>query len=621
LFLRHKMRVLQLAFTAIFAGILRVHSLSTSILENIPNLKCSQSSTHIFTVHDFALDINGSSLDLRKDEEEIMQYLVSPAPESLFVLQKSLNRLNCNDIADDASGLIHDLESLVTYLVKPAYTCVLLRNEMNEKERWKIKMIPKNNSIAPLTFIDGNRSESIDMKNMTLSEELYHFTSTKDLAKLALSTVTENPIQDALIIDKKLQNIERQTIKRLSLTLGTDLRGFSAADAAYCFALSGITNEAIYNALLSISYHELKRTCHRKSSFKQKDILHMIEKFGACNIHSCIQQKLYKLASDCLIEKAFDRNNPLIDDLRRDDYSRLLYMDRSRLWLFRHSIRQLKVKPDDFSKDHFQTEINWNDHFTDISKPLVVDVGCGLGVSILNLASANTHEHSLELNVDWSRCNFLGADLNLSLLRYPQGLLTRMNEDLKGRVCFLHQPATCLLKELQSYPGPTELIMIQYPSPYSLLESDSNIETQTWKKGNTQLSPKQSGGFMVSNELMTLASHLMNTNDRSRLLIQTKCEDVAIAIKNMAMDTGLFHPVPFQNYVHDIEYCYSTIAKRRPKRVNDWLDLNASQNIERAQGFIWSSSNVLPREGFSETEIHADFEKIVCHRLLLRSNK
>ena len=180
------MRVLQLAFTAIFAGILRVHSLSTSILENIPNLKCSQSSTHIFTVHDFALDINGSSLDLRKDEEEIMQYLVSPAPESLFVLQKSLNRLNCNDIADDASGLIHDLESLVTYLVKPAYTCVLLRNEMNEKERWKIKMIPKNNSIAPLTFIDGNRSESIDMKNMTLSEELYHFTSTKDLAKLAL---------------------------------------------------------------------------------------------------------------------------------------------------------------------------------------------------------------------------------------------------------------------------------------------------------------------------------------------------------------------------------------------------------------------------------------------------
>jgi len=59
----------------------------------------------------------------------------------------------------------------------------------------------------------------------------------------------------------------------------------------------------------------------------------------------------------------------------------------------------------------------WTEAFYDPSLPLVIDLGCRMGVSLLVLSLPTTDENTstataaeTRLGADWERCNFLGAD-------------------------------------------------------------------------------------------------------------------------------------------------------------------------------------------------------------------
>ena len=226
-----------------------------------------------------------------------------------------------------------------------------------------------------------------------------------------------------------------------------ELHGRKAADAILWFAFAGVDDDDLFNDLLDIARIELNRFGRNKSC-RPKDILHIVERaaMAATTIGHSTHQ-LYITAADCLEYKMKERTNHDINSNDIDwgnlDYRNIiqelrepgsfgLHSDRSLLGLWRFSSRQRKQKQflynaaqhfehtregnttEDFSHSN---QYNWAEMYTDPSRPLIIDMGCGMGVSLLGLASSQSTKqlssinHS-ELQIDWNECNFLRVDLS-----------------------------------------------------------------------------------------------------------------------------------------------------------------------------------------------------------------
>ena len=188
--------------------------------------------------------------------------------------------------------------------------------------------------------------------------------------------------------------------------------------------------------------------------------------------------------------------------------------------------------------------------------------------------------------------------------------LDTVNED--KFVHFFSLPAEEFLNQiLISYEGKVSLILIQFPSPYRLIRDENTI-------GNTQLPTSANDGFMVTESLLQTIIKVLSLNKgNGKLLIQTKCEDVAIHIKNLALSTGSLQLIPCSDYVKNIDRdIYFKNDKMRPKRVEQWL---SSQTVtERAEGLFWSRSRIMPSFARSETEIACEDDGSFIHRCLMQ---
>ena len=176
----------------------------------------------------------------------------------------------------------------------------------------------------------------------------------------------------------------------------------------------------------------------------------------------------------------------------------------------------------------------WSAMFKDTSRPLVVDVGCGMGVSLLGLASLDnnighhTTQHD-EIQIEWSECNFLGVDLSRLAIRYAQGVSERWSLE---RLSFLVDSAEVCLKRInETYPGKVPLVMLQFPTPYrfqsaSTDDEDGGVDSVASKGFNSQLPEgSASDDFMVTEQLLSL-THKVLSKHNGQLLIQSNCEDV-----------------------------------------------------------------------------------------------
>jgi SAM-dependent methyltransferase len=401
----------------------------------------------------------------------------------------------------------------------------------------------------------------------------------------------------------------------LALTLGSDLRGRTSADAAFQLALSGAAQSShIFDALVNVGIHELNRAGYR-SSFKPIYVLQMVEKFAACGIKSSSVKELYYTAGLCLEAKGH-HDAVLIDSLKKDDFG--LHSDRPLLWLWRFSARQKKITLNDNGHKYntFGSNFSWDDYFHDTSKGLVVDIGCGCGVSLLNLSRIDKNEVLLGNQDDvpgmeWSDYNYAGIDLNKQLVDYANGVVSRLNHNDGGRINFFCSPAIELLKSLQIYAGRIEIIMIQFPSPYRLSSEEP-------RDGNSQLPSTSTEGYMISRDVVQVISKLLKKNNGT-LLLQTKCEDVAVYTKNLFLEGGDLECLPCSSTVWNIDNIYERNQLSRPQRVNKWL--RQCPEAERAEGEIWSSRPLLPLIGRTETEVNCDFENTHVHRFKISSKK
>jgi hypothetical protein len=412
--------------------------------------------------------------------------------------------------------------------------------------------------------------------------------------------------------------------------LGSDLRGVTSADAAFYVAISGVSkSHHIFDALVKIGIHELRRL-GRRSSFQPKYILQMVEKFAATGFESKYTEEMYHLAGTCLRDKGYTHgDSDVISHLLHGSFG--LHSNRPLLWLWRYSARQKKVSYAVIRNDRDETSgnvenvtIKWNDYFDDTSRGLVLDIGCGFGVCLLNLWRQSKRQKNgnvlttddLSHMMEWSEYNFAGADLNPQLIGYANGVTSRFPPSEQKRVHFFCCSAVQLLSSLLMYKGNIELIMIHFPSPYrsTFVDRDGNTE----RTGNSQLPGNVQDDFMITPQVAIMISNLLQQpqNNHAMLLFQTKCEDVAIHVKNLFLSTGTIETVPCSNPVNSVEDSY-TISGRRPKRLEQWLAY--TPNAERAEGECWSSVSMMPTVARPETEIQCEYDHTVVHRCIFRS--
>lgn len=412
-----------------------------------------------------------------------------------------------------------------------------------------------------------------------------------------------------------------------------ELHGRKSADAILWFALGGAKRDALYDGLVDIAKEELLRF-GMNSSCRCKDVLQIVERVAQAGIISEASKQLYHVAADCIEKKAGDdlfgesQYSNIIRSLRDSTFG--LHSERSLLGLWRFSTRQRKQKAFfENAASHFEGQFNRNEHkivgsttqkssalydwnamFDDPHRPLVCDVGCGMGVSILGLATlpgASRDTTSSVVEMDWESCNFIGIDLSNLAIRYCQGIADRWN--LTGRVRFVSDSAETCLDALQSYPGLIDLAMIQFPTPYRLQPHESaceqNLTSDFKQKGNAQLPTSPKDNFMVSSELLECI-HRVLSKGRGRLLLQSNCEDVAVFMTNASIDAG-FTPISATHPVTELEAV--------TQRAQQWV----ASGGERAVGSVFSAVPLLPSVSRTETEVACEIDKKPCHRVLMSS--
>ena len=221
------------------------------------------------------------------------------------------------------------------------------------------------------------------------------------------------------------------------------------------------------------------------------------------------------------------------------------------------------------------------ENLNDLSRPLVVDIGCGFGSSLIGLASLDAQSGCASSDVvAFADCNFVGGDLSQLATRFGHGIATRWG--LQGRLQFNDISAKSLLDQIaQYYPGRVALILIQFPSPYCLHE-----------EGNAQLpgGPLSSLEFMVNEALMAKVSQILKSS-HGYMLVQSNCEDVALRIQETGAKYGL-ESTPASNPVF--------IGCDLTQRTSRWMEQGGNK---RAIGQYWSSVPLLPPGCQTETSV------------------
>ena len=470
---------------------------------------------------------------------------------------------------------------------------------------------------------------------------------------------------------EQLQSIVNQIRDRLDhqskAAVAYELAGRKAADAAFWLALAGVSDDdddddsarVIYSKLIDVATQELKRFGDRPSC-RVKDVHQILERFAAAGIQKS-SPELLEVAQRCLELKEQGSSKSDTDIKSMLDF----HSDRSLLLIWKFSTKQKKQRAflqsavkhwerhrenghdtlDNNSNDPFKGEeglrnssfalegsnnnVIWSDIFEDPTRPLVVDIGCGMGVSLLGLScSKDTTGSKILLNtnrssntnteVEWKDCNFVGVDLRALGIGYARAMAERWG--IQGRTHFTVDAAEDFITKILgsgeddvtnlSYPGPIRLVLIQFPTPYRLPKGDGD------GGGNAQLPSSALDGFMVSPKLLQSVQKLL-TRDRGRLLLQSNCEDVALWMRRTACDVADFEIVSLKQDEESSspnQPQSPAVPERIPQRTADWIAMGG----ERAKGKGWYKHPLLPRKGATETEVACLLNGTPVHRTILQ---
>jgi SAM-dependent methyltransferase len=113
--------------------------------------------------------------------------------------------------------------------------------------------------------------------------------------------------------------------------------------------------------------------------------------------------------------------------------------------------------------------------FADPSLPLVIDVGCGYGATLLGLCYDQVRGPGRDGSNNF---NFLGCDMSGHSISYCAALAHRWG--LESNCHFLVCEAyACLAWVLASYPGPVQWVLLQFPTPFAFSVCTDSSESKS----------------------------------------------------------------------------------------------------------------------------------------------
>jgi SAM-dependent methyltransferase len=568
----------------IFVSQLRPFScIGTKVEDTDPFEECWKANTWSMN------PLNNSAVD------QVLQALHSPAPQSLHIINRALI------LAQESTTTTELVDSTLegcAYLIKPGYQFVtrkgITRPILTPGKDWNVTSVTE-----PL------------VSGWTTVNTIPPYNNPLQIANKVLSLVTAASQAQTPVDEAEIDHLVDLCEQRLFTTLGTDIRGRTAADTAFTLALAGVTRESLYLTLTKIARLEFKRVGKRPSR-RAKDILQAVERLAAAGLKGAEVEEVYRIAADCLAAKTDQKHMDVVETLATPSNFDLL-SPRPLLWLWRFSARQPKARNETATSTEEEVDYripsisnsnssNWLHKYSDTSRPLIVDIGCGLGVSLLGLATLESAGRAREASeilgeVAIGDCNYLGGDLSGLTIRFGQGIATRWN--LQERLQYTYASAEDLLDQIDAlYPGPVALILIQFPTPYRLTKKEG---------GNTQLPTDLNSGFMASEGVMRQTAKLLRKSGGGHLLLQSNCEDVAVTMRNVATNVGMTC-IDAVRPVTSLDDC-----GRLPQRTQEWIRLGG----ERAIGPEWSSVSLLPARCTTETEVACELENTPIHRCLM----
>ncbi|GAX74325.1 hypothetical protein CEUSTIGMA_g1774.t1 [Chlamydomonas eustigma] len=138
---------------------------------------------------------------------------------------------------------------------------------------------------------------------------------------------------------------------------------------------------------------------------------------------------------------------------------------------------------------------DWKDVYQYPDRPLVVDVGCGSGRFLLLLARRQ---------VLGEEFNYLGLDINTALMSRANQWAESVN--LSGSVHYRVSNAGISMPSLlQHYPGPVQLVCVQYPDPH--VRKERHVVHQEFVEGLTMLL-KSGGHVLLQSDIEDTATHM-----------------------------------------------------------------------------------------------------------------
>ena len=525
--------------------------------------------------------------------DQLLHALQAPANQSLFVIQHILKlHIKGNQVSTLEQGLSH-----CSHLLKSGYI-FLVPLEVPTQQ-------PINDRLLqPGIFFEVTESNK-DVSTGWKKVDQFHSSSRKMVHEiLEASKVT--PYQESLIQDR-LQEFHTH----LRFTLGTDLRDRAASDAAFTLSIAGIAgNCELFNILAHVSALELQRKSIR-SSRKASDILYVVEKIAASGIQRRYAQLCYDIATDSLLDsKGYSDlcESSTIQDLQESRFR--ISSPRASLWVFRRFTSVYpRITDADIKSSLNLSALSDKVHFDDPSRPLVVDIGCGIGLSLVELANY-TFRHPAQEPLDtfpWAECNFFGGDVNPNAIRWANAISSRWN-NVNGRVQFCHVTAQTMLEHLIDHcQYPISLLVLQFPTPYRVIEDKED--------GNCYLPKSSEDEQFMANEsmLQSMVTLLQKQDGKSYLLVQSNCEDVALFIHDKLSSMGLI-AVESAAPIQTLEDIHGT----ETARTKTWLEQQQGNQIKRAIGKVWSSKPYLPA-ALTETEVAMESAGTPVHRCLFQN--
>jgi hypothetical protein len=509
-----------------------------------------------------------------------------------------------------------------------------IKEKLNLQYNIEITDLPyKAGGHSTWRYVESHFSENESKSEVTVNEvELQE--SLMWLAGSAYELISSKERSEESVVDSSI-SILHHTAFFASRESGPakikEMQGRKFADAAFKFSLAGISSNDLYEMLLKGASSEIKRYGQRNSC-RPTDILQVVERLAVAGI---LNQDLYQHASKVLLYKTERRTlakslqyEAAITMLSSGEFS--IFSDMPLLWLWRFAARQRKhgnqmTEASDFplsdltitklggsnsklcdiqqegNETSLTSQYNAEERlqlplFDDPTLPLVIEIGCGFGVSMLGLSY---RENLMNSSASISRKhNFLACDMSNIAIGYARGISKRWGMD--GYCQFLEADAMSFLQLIQKdYLGSVECILINFPTPYQFgaeiktddasknnVTSVSGIGQKTKGErgvgkesvtdklpGNAQL-PNDLRDFMVTHNIIDLCKQILQKNDssgsrfiqvkdnldnndmnhgenydksindilqrefRKYLLIQTNVEDVAITLKNMVISNS-----------------------------------------------------------------------------------